>query len=352
MNTYLGASAELGPDDVDHDLVAAAQVTLPRGLPLGPARGEGGVSGCAADVAHEAGNRGRAHAVRRLLRRPPPRRVPRAGRATTSTSCSPTRPRSARSTRSTTSTPRSQQVRHHCEIAALTRSEQGLGDRRAATRCTWSTPRRSGDAWSTPPAPATCTPPASCYGLTHGYDLGTCGRLGVARGRRGHLPPRRPPAVARWPSSRPPPARPSVTGACGEAAPLPHRRRRARRGDRARSSSRSATRPNADLIFELIVSRAAPRRATAPTAATSRSPTPRSRRCGTRSTCSRPYRERAQGRDLRLGPHRSPTTRSTTQTRDLAAAMAAARLDGRHRRRPRDHGGGHRGRRARRTRSA
>ena len=30
------------------------------------------------------------------------------------------------------------------------------------------------------------------YGLTHGYDLATCGRLGVARRGRGHLAPRGP----------------------------------------------------------------------------------------------------------------------------------------------------------------
>ena len=42
-----------------------------------------------------------------------------------STCCSPTRPRSCRSTRSTSSTTPSQRVQHHCEIAALTRSEKG-----------------------------------------------------------------------------------------------------------------------------------------------------------------------------------------------------------------------------------
>ncbi len=93
-------------------------------------------TGCAA--AHRARGRqpGRAHALRLLLRRPPPRRVPRPGRSPTSTCCSPTKPRSARSTRSTTSTPRSQHVQHHCEIAALDAQRAGLGDRRRATRCT------------------------------------------------------------------------------------------------------------------------------------------------------------------------------------------------------------------------
>ena len=45
---------------------------------------------------------GRAHALRPVLRRPAPRRVPRARSSATSTCCSPTRPRSRRSTRSTT----------------------------------------------------------------------------------------------------------------------------------------------------------------------------------------------------------------------------------------------------------
>ena len=46
----------------------------------------------------------RLHDVRQLLRRPPPRRVPRARRASASTCSSPTRPRSPASTRSTRST--------------------------------------------------------------------------------------------------------------------------------------------------------------------------------------------------------------------------------------------------------
>ena len=57
-----------------------------------------------------------------------------------------------------------------------------------------------------------------------------------------------------------------------------------------------------------------------------------------------PYRVGAQGRDLRLGAHAAATTRSTSRPRALAAAHGRARLDGHHRRRARDHGGGHRGR--------
>ncbi len=98
MLTYLGASVELGPEDIDADLVASADVTLPRGLPVGPAAGQGGLP-------HRDGRRprrrapGLVHALGPVLRRAPPRRVPRAGRRTRWTSCSPTSTRSRPSTR-------------------------------------------------------------------------------------------------------------------------------------------------------------------------------------------------------------------------------------------------------------
>ena len=105
LNTYLGAASELGPEDVDPELVAGAQVTYLEGYlwDQPPAKDAFRARGAPRARGRPAG---RAHALRRLLRRPSPRRLPRPRRATTSTSCSRTRPRSARSTRSTTSTTR------------------------------------------------------------------------------------------------------------------------------------------------------------------------------------------------------------------------------------------------------
>ena len=105
MNTYLGASAELGPTTSTPSSSRGAQVALPRGLPLGRARGEGRVPPRrrASRTTPATGSRSRC----------PTRSASTAtatssssSSSTTSTSCSPTRPRSPRSTRSTTSTPR------------------------------------------------------------------------------------------------------------------------------------------------------------------------------------------------------------------------------------------------------
>ena len=69
----------------------------------------------------------------------------------------------ARSTRSTTFDDALQQVPRPLRDRGAHPQREGLGDRDAATRCTWSTRTRS-SASSTPPAPATSTPPASCTG--------------------------------------------------------------------------------------------------------------------------------------------------------------------------------------------
>ena len=57
MNTYLGASAQLGPADIDPTLVAAAAGHLPRGLPLGPSPMPRTPSARRRATAHEAGGR-------------------------------------------------------------------------------------------------------------------------------------------------------------------------------------------------------------------------------------------------------------------------------------------------------
>ena len=100
MNTYLGASALFGPTTSTPTWSRAARGRVPRGLPLGPARGQGGVPQGRADRARGR-QRGVAHALRLVLRRPAPARVARNSSRTTSTSSSRTRTRSARSTSAT-----------------------------------------------------------------------------------------------------------------------------------------------------------------------------------------------------------------------------------------------------------
>ena len=232
-----------------------------------------------------------------------------------------------------------QRVQHHCEIAALTRSEKGAVDRDAATRSTCRRGTRFREASSTPPARATSTPPASSTAHPRLRPRHVAGQLGALAAAEviSHLGAR---PERRWPSS---PRR------CSTADRSPMKLPRYRTGDadarRRRSPSSSNGSPtgdDADLIFELVASSLLLGTRRRPTVATSRSPTPRSRSCDTRSRCSRPYRVRPQGRDLRLGAHAARRSALRPDPR-LAAAMADARLDGHHRRRARDHGGGHRG---------
>ena len=113
---------ELDPDDVDARLIARRAGHVPRGLPLGRARRQGRVPRRGRASRTRPGSRVALTLSDPLLRRPPPRRVPRARSSTTSTSSSPTKPRSRCSTRSTTSTTRSQRV------------QRPLRDRRAHPR--------------------------------------------------------------------------------------------------------------------------------------------------------------------------------------------------------------------------
>jgi sugar/nucleoside kinase (ribokinase family) len=56
MNTFLGACAELGPEDIDQDLIAAAQVTYLEGYLFDPPRAKAAFR-AAAEAAHGAGRR-------------------------------------------------------------------------------------------------------------------------------------------------------------------------------------------------------------------------------------------------------------------------------------------------------
>ena len=76
MCTYLGAGAEIDPRDVDADRIAGAAVTYLEGYLWDEPGGEG--RDPARGVARARRRpQGRAHALRPVLRRAPPRRVPR-----------------------------------------------------------------------------------------------------------------------------------------------------------------------------------------------------------------------------------------------------------------------------------
>ena len=168
-----------------------------------------------------------------------------------------------------------------------------------------------------------------------------------ARGGRGDLAPRRAPGDRRSPTLAGAAARSD-----GAAPAVPHRRSRARRSaspsssTRGRRPARTPTSCSSSIVSAVRLARDRADRGDLKIANAAL------KEMRYAFHVFEPYRDGAQGRDLRLGAHRSPTTRSTTRRVALAAAIADARLDGDHRRRARDHGGRDRGRRARRTRSA
>jgi sugar/nucleoside kinase (ribokinase family) len=185
MHTYLGASAELGPDDLDHDLLARAQVLYLEGyLWDSPAAQE--AYRLAARTVHDAGGRvaftlSDSFCVDRhrdtfleLIEREVDVLFANENEITSlyqvddfDTAL--------------------QQVNHHCEIAALTRSAKGavivardevhVIDPQPVAHVEDTT--GAGDLFAA----------GFLFGLTHGYDLGTAGRLGALAAAEviGHL---------------------------------------------------------------------------------------------------------------------------------------------------------------------
>jgi sugar/nucleoside kinase (ribokinase family) len=174
MNTFLGACVDLGPEDIDHEIVAAAQVTYLEGYLFDPPRAKEAFRK-AAQLAHSAGRRvslslsdpfcvarHRAefldlvrHHVDILF-------------ANEAEICSLYETEDfAEATRL---------VRRHCDIAALTRSEKGsvvvtperthIIEAEKVARVVDST--GAGDLYAS----------GFLFGLTHGRDAATCGRLG------------------------------------------------------------------------------------------------------------------------------------------------------------------------------
>lgn len=186
LNTFLGAAAEFGPEDVDPDLVASAQVTYLEGYLWDQPRAKEAFRHAAA-LAHAAGRRVALtlsdgfcvdrHRADFLKLVEDDVDVLFANEAEICALYEVERFDDAL-----------QRVNHHCEVAALTRSAQGAvvvsGDEVHVI-----------DAGPVPGGVVDTTGAGDLfaagflYGFTHGYDLGTSGRLGAVAAAEviGHL---------------------------------------------------------------------------------------------------------------------------------------------------------------------
>ena len=175
LNTYLGASAQLGPDDLDHELIARAQVLFLEGYLWDEPEAKDAFRR-AARVAHDAGNRvaftlSDGFCVERhreefldLIEHDIDVLFANEVEITSLYEVD-------------SFDDALQRVQHHCEIAALTRSEKGavivardeihVVDAHPVAALVDTT--GAGDLFAA----------GFLYGLTHGYDLGTAGRLGA-----------------------------------------------------------------------------------------------------------------------------------------------------------------------------
>jgi sugar/nucleoside kinase (ribokinase family) len=175
MNTFLGASAQLGPADVDHELVARGQILYLEGY-LWDEPDAKAAYRLAARTAHDAGNRVaftlsdafcvERHRAEFLHLVESEVDVLFANEAEITSLYEVDRFDDAL-----------QRVQHHCEIAALTRSEKGavivtrdevhVVDAHPVPQVVDTT--GAGDQFAA----------GFLYGLTHGYHLGTAARLGA-----------------------------------------------------------------------------------------------------------------------------------------------------------------------------
>lgn len=186
LNTFLGAAAELGPEDVDADLVGAAQVTYLEGyLWDQPAAKE--AFRHAARVAHAAGRRVALtlsdgfcvdrHRADFLALVADEVDILFANEAEI---CSLYQVDDFDAAL--------QRVNHHCEIAVLTRSAKGsIIVRGDEVHVIDAAPVPGGVVDTTGAGDLYAA--GFLYGFTHGHDLGTCGRLGALAASEviGHL---------------------------------------------------------------------------------------------------------------------------------------------------------------------
>jgi sugar/nucleoside kinase (ribokinase family) len=176
LNTYLGAAAEFGPEDVAPEVVAGAQVTYLEGYLWDQPRAKEAFRH-AARLAHEAGrrvaltlsdgfcvDRHRADFIDLIDREVD------ILFANESEICSLYEVDDFDTAL--------QRVNHHCEIAALTRSAKGsLIVRGEEVHLIDAQPVPSGVVDTTGAGDQYAA--GFLYGFTHGHDLGTCGRLGA-----------------------------------------------------------------------------------------------------------------------------------------------------------------------------
>ncbi len=174
MNTFLGACVDLGPEDIDHEIIAAAQVTYLEGYLFDPPRAQEAFRK-AATLAHQAGRRvslslsdpfcvGRHRAEFRDL----------VAEHVDILFANEAEICALYETDDFAAA--SRQVRGHCDIAALTRSEKGSvvisGEHthliEAARVAKVLDTTGAGDLYAS----------GFLFGVTHGHDLATCGRLG------------------------------------------------------------------------------------------------------------------------------------------------------------------------------
>jgi sugar/nucleoside kinase (ribokinase family) len=174
MNTFLGACVELGPEDIDADLISAAQVTYLEGYLFDPPRAMEAFRK-AAELAHKSGRK-----VALSLSDPFCVGRHRADFLDLIDQHVDVLFANEREICSLYQTEHfelaAEAVRGHCEIAVLTRSERGSSivtakamlhvAPAAVARVVDST--GAGDLYAA----------GFLYGLTHGSDLETCGKLG------------------------------------------------------------------------------------------------------------------------------------------------------------------------------
>ena len=177
MNTYLGAAQDLTPDDIDAAQIAASRIVYLEGYLWDPKSAKEAFVKAATDRAWR-GPPGRADAVGFVLRRSLSRRISRPDAQGHG------RPDLRQRGRTGLAVP-DRGFRHRAEAAArrIPNSASSPAAKRAAWWCrrtALSQCRRfRSKSWWTRPAPAICSPPASCSAWCATPAIENAGRLGA-----------------------------------------------------------------------------------------------------------------------------------------------------------------------------